>query len=175
MNQPVRILFVCTANICRSAYADVRARSLLGDRRAQISSAGTWGFDAAPMDDQMAAQATARGMDPSLFRSQRVTAAMVNESDVVLAMAAEHRTFLLEDWPGALAKTFTITQFSEAIAQVDPGLRGVDLVKAARAVRNAPHRAGDIADPYRKGASAAAACAQQLDDLLTQIVPRLAR
>lgn len=31
MSDAIRVLFVCTANICRSAYAEVMARHPLGD------------------------------------------------------------------------------------------------------------------------------------------------
>ena len=39
---PIRVLFVCTANICRSPYLELRARQLLGpDSGVEVSSAGT--------------------------------------------------------------------------------------------------------------------------------------
>lgn len=41
MSDAIRVLFVCTANICRSAYAEVMARHLLGDDPSvEVSSAG---------------------------------------------------------------------------------------------------------------------------------------
>src|SRR4029077_11961102 len=52
---PIRVLFVCTANICRSPYLELRARQLFGpDAGVEVSSAGTDGFDAAPVSDTMA-------------------------------------------------------------------------------------------------------------------------
>ena len=51
------MLFVCTANICRSPYLELRARQLLGpDAGVEVSSAGTHGFDAAPVSDTMEAE-----------------------------------------------------------------------------------------------------------------------
>nr|NLI50183.1 hypothetical protein [Propionibacterium sp.] len=74
--QPLNVLFVCTANICRSAYATVRARQLLGaDAPVTVGSAGTHGWVDHPMDAPMAAEARARGADPDAFRSRRLTGA----------------------------------------------------------------------------------------------------
>src|SRR5690606_26727935 len=52
---PLKVLFVCTANICRSAYAEVAARRLLGDRTdLEFTSAGTHGHDGEPLNAEMA-------------------------------------------------------------------------------------------------------------------------
>lgn len=175
MTDPVKVLFVCTANICRSAYAQVRGQALMdGHAGITISSAGTWGFDAASIDDPMAQQATARGADPSGFRSRRLTRGMVAEADVILTATSEHRTFILEDHPGAMRKTFTLGQFAESIADADAQLHGQDLIAAARTNRVPPRAATDVDDPYRRGEAAAAKCADQIDGLLTAVLPRLA-
>lgn len=173
MPQPLNILFVCTANICRSAYAEVRSRELIGTRPAVAGSAGTWGFDAKPMDAPMAHQASARDIDPTQHRSRRLTRELVDAADLILAAASEHRAFVLEDWPAAVRKTFTLGQFAEAISTIDPSLHGRELIEAARAKRVPPRPATDIADPYGRGSQAAAACASQIDDLLMSTIPRL--
>jgi protein-tyrosine-phosphatase len=175
VSDPVKVLFVCTANICRSAYAQVRGESLMAGRPTiQLASAGTWGFDASPIDPPMGLQATARGADPSGFRSRRLTRVLVAEADIILTATSEHRTFILEDHPGALRKTFTLGQFAESIADADVHLHGTDLIAAARTNRVPPRPTTDIADPHRRGDEAAARCAQQIDDLLTAVLPRLA-
>ena len=51
MTPPLRVLYVCTANICRSAYADVRSRSLVSADAIAFASAGVWGFDRAPLEE----------------------------------------------------------------------------------------------------------------------------
>lgn len=173
MTDPLKVLFVCTANICRSAYAHVRAESLLGDASVVVTSAGTWGFDASPMDAEMAAQAVARGTDPSAFRSQRITPALVRDADLILTMAREHRAFILEDWPGAVKRTYTLGQFAAALDAVDPTLRGAELIPAVRATRVAASEATDVKDPYRRGTEAAQACAATIDAALQKVLPRL--
>ena len=175
MSDPIRVLFVCTANICRSAYAQVRGESLMAGRPTiALASAGTWGFDAMPIDPPMGLQARARGADPSGFRSRRLTRAMVAEADVILTATSEHRAFIVEDHPGALRKTFTLGQFAEAIAGADVHQHGTELITAARTSRVPPRPSTEIVDPHRRGDEAAARCARQIDDLLMAVLPRLA-
>ena len=71
-DEPIRVLFVCTANICRSPYLELRARQLLGpDSGVEVSSAGTYGFDAAPVTDTMEAEFARWGTEVDGFRSRR--------------------------------------------------------------------------------------------------------
>lgn len=174
MTPPLRVLYVCTANICRSAYADVRSRSLVSADDVAFASAGVWGFDRAPLEELMAAQAVERGADPSGFRSQRLSPDLVAASDLILTMARDHRAFILDDWPGAVTKTFTLSQFADGLAALPDAAAGVHAIEAVRARRNPPRRDGDVADPYRQGVPAAAACAAEIDRLLGVILPRLA-
>lgn len=170
------VTFVCTANICRSAYAEVRAKQLLADLpgRLRVLSAGTWGFTDEPMCADMAAQARAQGLDPEGFRSQRLTRQLVHDSDLLLTAETEHRSFLLEEWPGAFKKVFTVSQFADAIAHAPASVTGTALISYAKKHKKAPDPEGNIADPYNRGADAAHRCAAHLDALLTAIVPRLA-
>ena len=55
-----------------------------------------------------------------------------------------------------------------------PDLRGRELVAAVGARRTAARREHDIADPYRRGESAAATAADTMSRMLGVIVPRLA-
>ena len=76
-----RILFVCTANICRSPYLELRARQLLGpDAGVEVSSAGTHGFDASPVSDTMEAEFARWGTRVDGFRSRPATGEMFVDS-----------------------------------------------------------------------------------------------
>lgn len=176
-NSPLRVLFVCTANICRSAYADVRSSELLATPdtpgRLDVSSAGTMGFDAAPIDPPMAEQLWSRGVDPSWFRSRRLNADMLDDAHLILTATALHRSFILDERPTAFRRTFTLGQFAEGIGRVDAGLQGEALIEAVRGARVPARHGSDVADPYGRGDAAAAACAQQIDELLDIVIPRL--
>lgn len=175
--EPVRVLFVCTANICRSPYMELRARALLAGREGVLfSSAGTHGFRAHKVDPTMAKVLADRGVDDELvgaFASRRLTRDLINEADLVLTAESSHRAFVLEDVPGAFRKAFTLGQFADSIDRVDAALTGAALVTAAGHRRAGAVDAHDIRDPYRRGRAAADVSADQIDSLLQAVLPRL--
>lgn len=88
---PVRVLFVCMGNICRSPTAhgvfrtQVRHAGL--ESRIQVESAGTHGFHVGVPPDRRAVEAArARGHDLSGVRARQVEPADLEGSDYVLAM-----------------------------------------------------------------------------------------
>jgi sulfate adenylyltransferase len=175
VSESIGVLFVCTANICRSAYAEVMARHLLGGRRSvEVASAGVHGFVDHPVEEEMAAQLAARGVDSAAFRSRRLTMDMVDRADLVLTAELSHRSFILDERPAAFRRTFTLGQFADVVEGLNAHLTGRDLLAAAAAGLKPARAVDDVPDPYRRGTSAAGAAADHLDRLLTPIVERLA-
>jgi sulfate adenylyltransferase len=171
---PIRVLFVCTANICRSPYLELRARQLLGPGSGvEVSSAGTRGFDAEPVSDTMDAEFARYGTDTTAFRSRVLTGALIDDADLVLTAEAVHRTRLLEERPAAFRKTFTLGQFAASAQAADPSLRGRELIAALanRRVPSSPNH--DIADPYRRGPDEARRAAAAMEAMLEVLVDRL--
>lgn len=172
--QPFTLAFVCTANICRSAYAHVRAEQLLGpDSGIVVTSAGIHGLTGEPIEAEMGRQAHLRGADTSRFTARRVRSGFVASADLIVTASGGHRDFILEEWPAAFQKVYTFTQFMEAMARADGARSGPAPLSEVLSYRPAVHPDGDLADPYRRGEAAAAACAESIDDYLSAILPRL--
>ncbi|GAA0967939.1 putative bifunctional SAT/APS kinase [Nocardioides aquaticus] len=171
---PLNVLFVCTANICRSPYMELRARQLAGDSATvRFTSAGTHGFDQHPMDPEMATGLIAHGVDPAGFTSRPVSRQLVAAADLVLTAEAAHRTILLEDDPGGFRKIYTLGQFVEGVRRLPEDVRGRDLIEQVGRHRGNADPALDVQDPYRRGPEAAAAASAHLDELLAAAVDRL--
>jgi sulfate adenylyltransferase len=176
VEDPIRVLFVCTANICRSPYLELRARQLLGpDSGVEVSSAGTHGFDAEPVSDTMEAEFARFGTETTAFRSRLVSGELIDDADLVLTAEAVHRARLLEERPAAFRKIFTLGQFVASAQELDPSLRGRELL-AALSNRRAPASPDhDIADPYRRGPQEARRAGVTMEAMLEVLVERLRR
>jgi sulfate adenylyltransferase len=176
--QPLKVLFVCTANICRSPYLELAAKAQADDAELVFTSAGTHGFSDQPMNPPMA-EALLRhhpGSEAAVagFRSRPLTRAMIDDADLVVTAEAAHRAFVLDDLPGAFRKIFTLGQLAEALERLPEDLDRDQLLTTLGERRGTAAHALDVIDPYGRGPEAAEACAEHVDTLLRVVVPRLA-
>lgn len=169
---PFRVLFVCTANICRSPFMELTARAMTGPGSGlTFASAGTHGWEDHPMDEVMATRLD--GVSADGFTSRPVTRELLEQADLVLTAESEHRAHLLADQPGMFRKVLTLGQAAAAIERMEPGLSREELLKRLAQARGSAGAETDIADPYRRGPQAAAVCAAQIRRLLEVVLPAL--
>ena len=174
MSDRLEVLFVCTANICRSPAMELMAREMAAQAPGEVvvsfSSAGTHARDGQPMNPPMA-----QTLPPGLadgFRSRHLTTSMLQAADLVLTAEAVHRQHVLDDHPQLHRTVFTLGQFAAATAD-EPGTSGRALIEAVAARRRPSAPGHDVADPYRRGAAAALRATGTMSTMLTVIVPRL--
>ena len=91
----IRIMFVCTGNICRSPTAEGVLRKLVAEAglvdRVTVASAGTHGYHVGePPDERSCAAALRRAVDIRAQRAQRFKRAHFEEYDLILAMDRGH-------------------------------------------------------------------------------------
>jgi protein-tyrosine phosphatase len=100
----VKLLFVCTGNICRSPAADGVMRKLVEraglEGRVLVDSAGVSAYHAGEAPDSRTQQsARKRGYDLSDLQARAVVKRDFQEFDLILAMDVEHETALLAACP----------------------------------------------------------------------------
>jgi protein-tyrosine phosphatase len=85
--KPVRILFVCLGNICRSPLAEGIFRHLAQDRPIEVDSAGTGSWHVGdPPDRRSIAVAKRHGIDITGQRGRKVHVGDFEDFYVILAM-----------------------------------------------------------------------------------------
>ena len=108
------ILVVCSGNLCRSPFAEGILRRMLTERfgasAPEVSSVGTIARDGDPATNEAIAVAAEHGIDTSSHAARRLAREGLAESDLVLAMAAEHRDAVVRLDPDAATKTFTVKE-----------------------------------------------------------------
>ena len=107
MTASIRVLMVCTGNICRSPTAEGVLRRKLADaglqHRVEVASAGTVDYHAGSPPDHRAQQsALRRGYDLSRQRARQLRADDFERFDLVLAMDTDHVERMVELCPGPL-------------------------------------------------------------------------
>jgi protein-tyrosine phosphatase len=166
------VLFVCTGNICRSPTAERLLRHALRERLGEqassfdVTSAGVGALVDEPIQPHAAALLTGRGVDVEGFAARQLDAALLTETDLLLAMTREHRAAAATQAPQVVPRLFTLREFARLAAasadqvgdDADPVERARQLVKAAAGMRGLA-RPGkpsddDVPDPYGRPADA---------------------
>ena len=91
------VLFICTGNICRSAFAEEAARSLFDDSEFEFSSAGTHAISGAPATDDLVKAAAELDVDVSDHSATQLRDA--DQPDLVLGMEQHHLVAARKQFP----------------------------------------------------------------------------
>lgn len=103
MPKPVKVLFVCLGNICRSPSAEGVFRALVKQAGLQNSietdscGTGDWHVGKAP-DSRAIAAASERGVDISDLRARQFAASDLDDFDYVLVMDRQNLADVKDIW-----------------------------------------------------------------------------
>lgn len=176
------VLTVCTGNICRSPMGEVLLRRALSDLGVRVHSGGTHALVDHEMTEQAQQLAVAQGADAAAaaaHRARLLTERMLAESDLVLTMAREHRSHVVQMSPALLRRSFTVREFARLAATLtddeirhgvasagsDAGARLqalAGLVGGQRGLVPAAPDEDDVIDPYRRSQATYDLSASQL-------------
>ncbi len=186
----IRLLTVCTGNICRSPYAHLRLGHALEQVRPgvfDVMSAGTHALVGNPVDPGSAHILTGHGIGHDDFAARQVTEQMLRDIDIVLPLEAGHRKLVLRDSPRHLKRTYTLKEFARLLDAADArepwtqrlaGLATPEERWAAlpshlareRGLSRVAEGTDDIADPYRQPQEVFDRMAAEVDAAVERIV-----
>ncbi|KYG28565.1 low molecular weight protein arginine phosphatase [Priestia endophytica] len=140
-----RVLFVCTGNTCRSPMAS----ALLKERKDfEVQSAGIFAGKGMPISAAASQALLERGIEHN-HRSQPFTSELAEWADYIFTMTNQHKQLIVSQHPSAAKKTFTLHEFSTSSV-------------------------GDVQDPYGGDLSIYRETLGELDELIRQLILKLA-
>lgn len=131
-----RILFVCTGNVCRSPMAEYLLRDQAPDGAAwAIGSAGVATEDGMPASGNAVAAMRELRIDIGGHRSRRLSAELVDEAYIILAMTRTHKEAIIGTFPVAADKVYLLRYFGAPGGDfdiADPIGGPIDVYRATR-------------------------------------------
>ena len=173
---PRRLLFVCTANICRSPTAELIARDGFGESDMVFRSAGfLQSGESCP--SELVGVLGDRSIDASNHRSYQIDQPSIDAAELLLTMEGRHVQKATMLSPDAFPK---IVPIREAAAVLDrhgrSGLSVEDFIEELNRERDPRQYLGtkwDVADPYGGRVKAYRKAVEEIDQLVTSVIGRL--
>ncbi|SCK07802.1 hypothetical protein [Vogesella sp. LIG4] len=115
--EPRKIAFVDTGNTGRSLTAESIANALIAQKNLKIAVISR-AVDMDPFDARPEANAAAllqqRGIDVRSHVATQLSSNDVRHADLILTMTAKHKAKVLEQFPEAKAKTYTLAEYASS-------------------------------------------------------------
>jgi protein-tyrosine phosphatase len=177
------ILAVCTGNVCRSPAVERLLANKLGPA-VSVCSAGTHALVGHPISEPMAALLRDGGVESDSFRARRLSEQMLKDADLILTMTRAQRGLVVELWPAAVRRTFTLREFARLLGWVNPSrlptgtpaerLRAaIPLAAAQRGRERTTPDDDDVIDPFRLSDVAYADSYAQIMAAVSSVVYRI--
>lgn len=161
---PIRILTVCTGNICRSPVAERLLQAGLDQVLPggfEVRSAGTRAMVGSPIQPLSADIVRMYGGTDKAFAARQLTAKILRDTDIVLTMTSKHRGEVLQLDASLLKRTFTIREFARMLEALEERDAASSEAAAASAEKAPSAKASDAGTLWR-GLSARLASVRHL-------------
>lgn len=122
-----RVLIVCTGNVCRSPYIELRLRQLLGPGPITLFSRGTRALIGQPVEPNIASALAVRGVDAAGFVARQLNVADVQAADLIVTATRAHRAEAVRLSPPAMTRTFALLDLVQLVRAASVSTHSPDL------------------------------------------------
>lgn len=163
------IITLCTGNAARSVMAG--AVLVHADPGLRVITAGTHVIDGQPMSWRTREALAALGLEANHHRSAQLRPPDLADTDLVLAMAAEHVRYMHRRHPEVADRTATLRRLARDLPAGPQPL--AERLATLELAHHEPAEWEDVVDPAGGTDVDYVECARQIDDLLALLIPRL--
>ena len=111
------ILFVCSANQCRSPMAQVLFEAFLAEKDVRdewrVESAGVWAYDGSRATMNAQTVMAERGLDLSRHLSQPASSTLLKQFDLTVVMEQEHKMVLQDQNPQLADRIYLMREVAD--------------------------------------------------------------
>mgnify|MGYP000158791910 CR=1 FL=1 len=145
----MKIMFICTGNICRSAMAHYLLEKKLKDKNiknVEVYSSGIYAEENETSTYEAKEVMKEYGVDLSSHRATNTMKSNIKDMDLILCMTVNHKRELIYMYPELKEKIYTLKEY---VGDTENGL--------------------DIKDPWGYGLATYRMCAAEIDKCLDKI------
>ncbi len=149
----MKVMFICTGNICRSAMAHVMLedRARKDSKDIEVYSCGVFADNGdKSTEEAIAVLKTEYDVDLAKHRATNIKDSKIQEMDIILCATASHKNNVLNMYPDLGKKIYTMKEYAEY-----------------------PNIDWDIKDPWGCSYETYKKCAREINDCINKIINKL--
>jgi protein-tyrosine-phosphatase len=119
------VIFICTANICRSPMAmGLFRKEVDDDLEWRIESAGTWSIEGQPAASNTQEVLAQRNIDISGHRSRSLSGKLLREFNLILTMEEGHKEAIGVEFPEVSNRVYLLSEMIGEIFNIEDPIGG---------------------------------------------------